>query len=145
MRFSRIEDLEAALPTEDFGRAQLPWEAAFLAGKAFVQYRRSGGTKTSTLPGFSIGAHAAIADVTLLTSDGLLWAPGSRRALGRWHSGGMAVAWRVVDTTNIQVRLPSRVTIPSSVTTYVMSRRQQSGHDARTRRDPRLEPRGHPE
>jgi predicted nucleic acid-binding protein len=69
VRFSRIEDLEAALPSQDYRRAQLPWEAGFLAGKAFVQYRRSGGTKTSTLPDFYIGAHAAIANVALLTRD----------------------------------------------------------------------------
>jgi predicted nucleic acid-binding protein len=69
VRFTRIEDLEVALPPQDYRRAQLPWEAAFLAGKAFVQYRRSGGTKTSTLPDFYIGAHAAIANVTLLTRD----------------------------------------------------------------------------
>lgn len=69
VRFSRIEDLEAALPSDDFRRALLPWEAAFLAGKAFARYRRSGGTKTSTLPDFYIGAHAAIADVPLLTRD----------------------------------------------------------------------------
>jgi predicted nucleic acid-binding protein len=67
--FSRIEDLEAALPAEDFRRAQLPWEAAFLAGKVFLQHRRSGGTKTATLPDFYIGAHAAVADVSLLTRN----------------------------------------------------------------------------
>lgn len=70
VRFSRIEDIEDALPTRDYRRAQLPWEAAFLAGKAFLQYRRSGGKKTSTLPDFYIGAHAAVADVSLLTRDG---------------------------------------------------------------------------
>ena len=70
VRFSRIEELEDALPPEDYRRAQLPWEAAFLAGKAFVDYRRSGGTRTSTLPDFYIGAHAAVADIALLTRDG---------------------------------------------------------------------------
>jgi predicted nucleic acid-binding protein len=69
VRFARIEDVEAVLPPQDYRRAQLPWEAAFLAGKAFIQYRRSGGTKTSTLPDFYIGAHAAVADVVLLTRD----------------------------------------------------------------------------
>ena len=69
VRFSRIEDLESALPRQDYRRAQLPWEAGFLAGKALLQYRRNGGTKSSTLPDFSIGAHAAIAEVTLLTRD----------------------------------------------------------------------------
>ncbi|MEX1008289.1 MAG: type II toxin-antitoxin system VapC family toxin [Acidimicrobiia bacterium] len=70
VRFSRIEDLEEALPPEDYRRAQLPWEAAFLAGKAFLDYRRSGGTRTSTLPDFYIGAHAAVDDMSLLTRDG---------------------------------------------------------------------------
>jgi len=69
VRFSRIEDLEEALPTEDYGRAQLPWEAAFLAGKAFLQYRRSGGPRISPLPDFFIGAHAAVAEIHLLTRD----------------------------------------------------------------------------
>ena len=69
VRFSRIEDLEAALPPGDFRRAQLPWEAAFLAGKACIRYRRAWGTKASTLPDFFIGAHAAVAEVALLTRD----------------------------------------------------------------------------
>jgi predicted nucleic acid-binding protein len=69
VRFSRIEDVEAALPAADFRRGPLPWEAAFLAGKAFLRYRRSGGTKTSVLPDFYIGAHAAVAGLDLLTRD----------------------------------------------------------------------------
>jgi len=69
VRFSRIEDLEEALPPEDYRRAPLPWEAAFLAGKAFLQYRRRGGAAISVLPDFYIGAHAAVDDVTLLTRD----------------------------------------------------------------------------
>jgi len=69
VRFTRIEDLDESLPAHDFRRAQLPWEAAFLAGKAFVRYRRSGGTRTSTLPDFYIGAHAAIDELTLLTRN----------------------------------------------------------------------------
>ncbi len=70
VRFTRIEDLEDALPGEVYRRAQLPWEASFLAGKAFLQYRRGAGTKTSTLPDFYIGAHAAVATSVLLTRDG---------------------------------------------------------------------------
>lgn len=69
VRFTRIEDLEDALPAADYRRAPLPWEAAFLAGKAFVRYRRTGGTKLSTLPDFYIGAHAAVTDLDLLTRD----------------------------------------------------------------------------
>jgi predicted nucleic acid-binding protein len=47
----------------------LPWSAAFLAGKCFLEYRRRGGTKTSPLPDFYIGAHAAVAGFRLLTRD----------------------------------------------------------------------------
>jgi predicted nucleic acid-binding protein len=69
IRYSRIEDLEEALPAEYFVRASLPWEAAFLAGKCFERYRRRGGTKRSPLPDFYIGAHAAVAGMALLTRD----------------------------------------------------------------------------
>ncbi|MBE9166026.1 type II toxin-antitoxin system VapC family toxin [Pleurocapsales cyanobacterium LEGE 06147] len=67
--FQKIEELEAILPLNFFHRLDLPWEAAFLAGKCFVQYRQKGGTQRSPLPGFYIGAHAAIADMMLLTRD----------------------------------------------------------------------------
>lgn len=67
--FNRIEEVEAALPETTFRRLPLPCEAAFLAGKAFLQYRRQGGSRASTLPDFFIGAHAAVADLRLLTRD----------------------------------------------------------------------------
>lgn len=69
IRFSHIEDLEAALPAADFQRTPLPWEAAFLAGKAFMRYRHHNGTKRSVLPDFYIGAHAAVDGLALLTRD----------------------------------------------------------------------------
>lgn len=69
IRFERIEALEEALPPELFERLALPWEAAFLAGKCFLAYRRGGGRKTSPLPDFYIGAHAAVANLALLTRD----------------------------------------------------------------------------
>lgn len=69
IRFSTIEALEDALPLEDYRRTPIPWEAAFLAGKAFVNYRRNQGTKATALPDFFIGAHAAIAELRLLTRD----------------------------------------------------------------------------
>jgi hypothetical protein len=67
--FERIEELDAALPGESFRREGLPWEAAFLAGKCFVRYRRAGGARSSPLPDFYIGAHAAIRGIPLLTRD----------------------------------------------------------------------------
>jgi predicted nucleic acid-binding protein len=65
----RIEDLDEALPSRDYRRAELPWAAGFLAAKAFVRYRRAGGIRRAPLPDFYIGAHAAIAGLTLLTRD----------------------------------------------------------------------------
>lgn len=67
--FQKIEELEAALPQTIFRRATLPWEASFLAGKAFYQYRKSGGHRSLPLPDFFIGAHAVIDGLTLLTRD----------------------------------------------------------------------------
>ena len=67
--FSRIEELEAALPHDLYRREALPWEAAFLAGKAFLQYRKRGGSRSSPLPDFYIGAHAAVRQYRLLTRD----------------------------------------------------------------------------
>jgi hypothetical protein len=69
VRYSRIEDLDAVLPKAMFDREAIPYEAAFLAGKSFLAYRRHGGTKRSPLPDFFIGAHAAVAGYRLLTRD----------------------------------------------------------------------------
>lgn len=67
--FQRIEDLEMAIPANLYRRDPLPFEAAFLAGKAFLKYRHRGGTRVRPLPDFYIGAHAAIAQHRLLTRD----------------------------------------------------------------------------
>ncbi|TVR92181.1 MAG: PIN domain-containing protein [Trueperaceae bacterium] len=67
--FTRIEELDDALPPSSFTRLELPWEAGFLAGKAFLRYRRARGGRTSPPPDFYIGAHAAIDGMTLLTRD----------------------------------------------------------------------------
>lgn len=67
--FARIEELEEALPQDRFERSSIPLEAAFLAGKCFVQYRKSGGARRSPLPDFFIGAHALVEGWPLLTRD----------------------------------------------------------------------------
>jgi hypothetical protein len=67
--YARLEDVEAVLPAHRFRREPLPYEAAFLAGKAFFDYRRRGGPRTSPLPDFYIGAHAAVREYRLLTRD----------------------------------------------------------------------------
>ena len=67
--FDRIEDVDDVLPSDYFIRTPLPWEAAFLAAKAFERYRTQGGIRTTPLPDFFIGAHATVAGMTLLTRD----------------------------------------------------------------------------
>ncbi|MGL5849250.1 MAG: type II toxin-antitoxin system VapC family toxin [Phycicoccus sp.] len=66
--FDRIEDLDDALP-DWLVREDLPWEAAFLAGRCFLEYRRAGGARRSPLPDFYVAAHAAVTGRTLLTRD----------------------------------------------------------------------------
>lgn len=65
--FDSIEELDELLPDTLFRRDPLPFEAAFLAGKAFLAYRRRGGGKGKPLPDFYIGAHAAVSGLRLLT------------------------------------------------------------------------------
>lgn len=67
--YQKIEDLEQALPPSLFRRDALPFEAAFLTGKCFADYRRRGGVRCAPLPDFYIGAHAAVAGFRLLTRD----------------------------------------------------------------------------
>jgi len=67
--FDRIEDLDDAVPADEFDREPLPYEAGFLAAKAFLAYRKRGGQKRSPLPDFYIGAHAAVRQYRLLTRD----------------------------------------------------------------------------
>ncbi len=67
--FTSIEDLDATLTPDRYRRENVPWDAAFAAGHAFIVYRERGGTRTSPLPDFYIGAHAAVRGYRLLTRD----------------------------------------------------------------------------
>ena len=67
--FPSASALDEALAVAQLVQLDLPCEAAFLAGRAFQEYRRRGGTKPSTLPDFFIGAHAVVARLPLLTRD----------------------------------------------------------------------------
>lgn len=69
VHFTSVEELDEVLPAGVFYREPIPFEAGFLAGKAFAAYRRRGGAKTSPLPDFLIGAHAAVMGHKLLTRD----------------------------------------------------------------------------
>ena len=64
-----VEKLDDTIISLDLHVLEIPRAALFLAGKAFLQYRRRGGTKTNVLADFFIGAHAAVAGYPLLTRD----------------------------------------------------------------------------
>ena len=63
------EALDALLDVYDTLRSPLPWSCGALAAKAFGLYRRRGGARLLPLPDFFIGAHAAVANLTVLTRD----------------------------------------------------------------------------
>ena len=67
--FERIEEVEALFQTLGFSMKPIPREALFLAGKAFLQYKRRKGEKGNVLPDFFIGAHAAVSGYQLISRD----------------------------------------------------------------------------
>ena len=67
--FDKIEELELALHHGGFQMLEIPKEALFLAGKAYLNYKRGKGTKKSPLPDFYIGAQAAVLGMDLITRD----------------------------------------------------------------------------
>ena len=67
--FSSIETLEEILGMLPIRSEEVPKEALFLAGKAFLEYRRRGGTRLNNLPDFFIGAHAAVKGWKVLSRD----------------------------------------------------------------------------
>jgi predicted nucleic acid-binding protein len=69
MAYERIEDLDRVVRQAGLKELAVPREALFLAGKAFLQYRRRRGGKSGVLPDFFIGAHAAVAGIPILTRD----------------------------------------------------------------------------
>jgi predicted nucleic acid-binding protein len=69
MAFERIEQLDRVVVTAGLLEVPMPREALFLAGKAFLSYRRRRGAKRGVLPDFFIGAHAAVSGLPLLTRD----------------------------------------------------------------------------
>ena len=67
--YATVEALDASLPIDLYRREDVPYPAAFLAGRCFADYLRRGGPRRSPLPDFYIGAHAAVAGYRLLTRD----------------------------------------------------------------------------
>jgi predicted nucleic acid-binding protein len=69
LSFSTFEALDRVVATMELAMHEVPRPALFLAGKAYLQYRRRGGGKAQVLPDFFIGAHAAVEGWSLLTRD----------------------------------------------------------------------------
>ena len=69
LTFSTMEALDETIDGLGLALIELPRPALFLAGKAFVRYRRQGGQKQNVLADFFIGAHAAVSRYPLLTRD----------------------------------------------------------------------------
>ncbi len=67
--FTRIEEVESLFQTLDFTMKAIPKDALFLAGKAFLQYKKRKGEKGNVLPDFFISAHAAVSGYTLISRD----------------------------------------------------------------------------
>ena len=69
VKYATIEEFDELIEDVGFVRTPISWSMAFLAGKCHVEYRRRGGVRTSPLPDFFIGAHAAVMKLRLLTRD----------------------------------------------------------------------------
>ncbi|MBR5950094.1 MAG: type II toxin-antitoxin system VapC family toxin [Actinomycetaceae bacterium] len=69
LNFASESALDVLLEKSNIVLLDIPKSAAFLAGKAFAQYRKNGGTKTNVLSDFFIGAHAQVMGVPILTRD----------------------------------------------------------------------------
>ncbi|MEO0373154.1 MAG: PIN domain-containing protein [Cyanobacteria bacterium P01_A01_bin.17] len=67
--FKKIEEVEDAVTALDIKVLEMPREALFLTGKVFLKYRKNKGAKTSPLPDFFVGAHAAVSKLGLITRD----------------------------------------------------------------------------
>ena len=69
LAFERLEQVEDAVTRLGLKLLEIPRAALFLAGKAFITYRKAGGVRSNVLPDFFIGAHAAVEKVAILTRD----------------------------------------------------------------------------
>ena len=69
LTFLTVEALDQTIAELGLAMVEIPKPALFLAGKAFVRYRRQGGTKSNVWGDFFIGAHAAVSGLQILTRD----------------------------------------------------------------------------
>jgi predicted nucleic acid-binding protein len=69
LNYTSFEALDEQVEALQLDLLELPRAALFLAGKAFLKYRRKGGPRTNVLADFFIGAHAAVDGCAILTRD----------------------------------------------------------------------------
>jgi predicted nucleic acid-binding protein len=69
LNFESMETVDRELDALELTLRDPPRAALFLAGQAYREYRRAGGTRTGVLGDFFIGAHAAVLGCAILTRD----------------------------------------------------------------------------
>jgi hypothetical protein len=69
LTFESVASLDSAVAGMQLTMTEPTRDALFLAGKAYVKYRRSGGGKHNVLADFFIGAQAAVSRCGILTRD----------------------------------------------------------------------------
>ena len=69
MAYADLDDVDRVVDRMRLRFTEIPKPALFVAGKAFLKYRHAGGLRSSVLPDFFIGAHAAVLDCAILTRD----------------------------------------------------------------------------
>lgn len=67
--FESVSALDHAVEGMRLAVLEVPRPALFLAGRAFLKYRKQGGAKGNVLADFFIGAHAAVIGCGVLTRD----------------------------------------------------------------------------
>lgn len=67
--FNTVEKFETAIEVLSIKVLEMPREALFLTGKAYIKYRKNKEIKTSPLANFFIGAHASVSQFGLVTRD----------------------------------------------------------------------------
>lgn len=68
-RLSSEADVQTVLTNLGIAFERIPTAGLFAAGQAYRRYRAAGGSRSTVLPDFFIGAHAQVTRVPILTRD----------------------------------------------------------------------------
>ena len=69
LRYGSLKEAQDAINLVGLVQEHMPFDGAYLAGRAFRVYRSRGGVRHSTLPDFFIGGHALVRGYAILTRD----------------------------------------------------------------------------